>query len=157
MVTTLSKVASAKGRLSPMADTTVASAWRSSGRPDEAAGHVGVGFDGYKADAGRDRRGCWRRFRPPISSVLPRLRPAVRRRYGSYAGFDAGVEQVVPGGEEAFAEFVVFHGQRTFNSCPYSALLQVSRVVTTLSSEVTRKSVTHLVVMLSKNTSDLAA
>ena len=42
---------------------------------------------------------------PPISRVLPRLRPAV----WDDTRLNARIEKVVAGGEEALAEFVVFH------------------------------------------------
>ncbi len=79
-------------------------------RSDEAAGHVGVGFDGDQLDAGGIEwdvgAGSATYFEGPAEAESGG-EPAVR----GYAGFDAGVEKVVPGGEDALAEFVVFHGE----------------------------------------------
>ena len=84
------------------------------GRSDEAAGHVWVGFDGCQPDSGgieRDVGAC-----TPTDFECPAEAEAGgEASVRGHAGLDAGVEKVVPGGEEAFAEFVVFHGE--FLSC----------------------------------------
>ena len=79
------------------------------GGPDESAGHVRVGFDGYQPDSGGIEGyvgACAAPYFEGPAEAEAGGEPAIR----DDAGFDAGVEEVVPGGEEAFAEFVVFHG-----------------------------------------------
>ena len=78
--------------------------------PDEAAGHVGVGFDGYQVYSG----GIEWDVSAGSSSDFEGSSEAEAGGEAAVwddAGLDAGVEKVVPGGEEAFAEFVVFHGE----------------------------------------------
>ena len=76
--------------------------------PDEAAGHVGVGFDGDQVYSGGIEGDVGAGSTADLegsSEAEAGGEPAV----WDDAGLDAGVEKVVPGGEEAFAEFVVFH------------------------------------------------
>lgn len=69
-----------------------------------------VGFDGYETDAGGIEgdvgAGSSSDFEGSAEAE-PGGEPTVR----DDAGFDSGVEKVVPGGEDALAEFVVFHGE----------------------------------------------
>ena len=76
---------------------------------DEAADHVGIGLDGYQVYSGWIERdvgaGSAADFECSAEAEAGGD-PAV----WNDAGFDAGVEEVVEGGEKAFAEFVIFHG-----------------------------------------------
>ena len=77
-------------------------------RSDKSPGHVWVGLDGYEPDAGRIEgyvgAGSATDFEGSAKAEAGG-QPAIR----DDTGLDAGVEKVVPGGEEALAEFVVFH------------------------------------------------
>ena len=78
------------------------------GSPDEAAGHVWVGFDGYQPDAWGIEGNVGARaaaYFEGSAEAEAGGESAIR----DDAGFDAGVQKVVPGGEDALAEFVVFH------------------------------------------------
>ena len=80
------------------------------GGSGEASGHVGVGFDRYETHAGGIEgdvgAGAAADFEGSAEAEA-----GGESAVWDDAGFDAGVEKVVPGGEEAFAEFVVFHGE----------------------------------------------
>ena len=77
-------------------------------RSDKSPGHVWVGLDSYKPDAGRIEGYVGAGSAADLEGSAKAEaggQPAVRDN----AGLDAGVEKVVPSGEEALAELVVFH------------------------------------------------